>query len=50
MFGSEGAFSVQNHGAILCYFGKAVAVLINIIDPFEAIVLGGGLGNLDAIY
>lgn len=31
------------------YFGKAMATIINIIDP-SAIVFGGGLGNLDIIY
>jgi predicted NBD/HSP70 family sugar kinase len=31
------------------YFGKAVANVINIIDP-EVIVFGGGIGKLDLIY
>ena len=31
------------------YFGKAVAVVINIIDP-DVIVIGGGVGNIDLIY
>jgi fructokinase len=31
------------------YFGKALATIINIIDP-EVIVFGGGLGKLDLIY
>ena len=31
------------------YFGKAVAVVINIIDP-DAIVIGGGVGNIDLLY
>jgi fructokinase len=30
-------------------FGKAVAVLINILDP-DAIVIGGGVGNLEGLY
>ena len=34
---------------LIHYFGKAVAVVINIIDP-DIIVFGGGLGNLDVIY
>lgn len=34
---------------LLHYFGKAIATVINIIDP-DAIVLGGGLGNLDILY
>lgn len=31
------------------FFGKAVANVINIIDP-DAIVLGGGLGNIERLY
>ena len=31
------------------YFGRAMATIINIIDP-TAIVFGGGLGHLDIIY
>lgn len=31
------------------FFGKAVANVINILDP-DVIVLGGGLGNIDLLY
>lgn len=31
------------------FFGKAVSVLINIIDP-DVIVIGGGVGNIDLLY
>lgn len=31
------------------FFGKAVAVVINILDP-DVIVIGGGVGNIDLIY
>jgi fructokinase len=31
------------------FFGKAIAVLINIIDP-DVIVIGGGVGNIDLLY
>lgn len=34
---------------LLHFFGKGVANLINIIDP-DAIVLGGGLANIDLLY
>jgi predicted NBD/HSP70 family sugar kinase len=34
---------------LLVYFGKAIANVINIIDP-DAIVLGGGVGNIDLLY
>jgi fructokinase len=30
-------------------FGKAISVIVNILDP-DAIVLGGGVGNIDALY
>jgi fructokinase len=34
----------------LCYFfGKAVSVITNILDP-DVIVVGGGVGNIDEIY
>lgn len=34
----------------LChFFGKAVSVVINILDP-DVIVVGGGVGNIEAIY
>ncbi len=31
------------------YFGRAIAVVINILDP-DAIVLGGGVGNIERLY
>ena len=34
----------------LCrFFGKAVSVVTNMLDP-DVIVIGGGVGNIDAIY
>jgi predicted NBD/HSP70 family sugar kinase len=30
-------------------FGEAIAAVINILDP-DAIVIGGGVGNLDELY
>lgn len=34
----------------LChYFGKAVSVVINMLDP-DVIVVGGGVGNIDELY
>jgi predicted NBD/HSP70 family sugar kinase len=34
----------------LCrFFGKAVSVVINLLDP-DVIVIGGGVGNIDAVY
>lgn len=31
------------------YFGKAVSVVTNMLDP-DVIIVGGGVGNIDAIY
>jgi fructokinase len=31
------------------FFGRAISVLINIIDP-DVIVIGGGVGNIDMLY
>ncbi len=31
------------------FFGKAVSVITNILDP-DIIIVGGGVGNIDAIY
>ena len=42
-------FATQTMDRLLHFFGKAVACLINILDP-DAIVLGGGLGNIDLLY
>lgn len=34
---------------LLRFFGRAIANVLNIFDP-EAVVLGGGLGNIDLLY
>jgi fructokinase len=34
---------------LIHYFGKAMAVVINILDP-DVIVLGGGVGNIERLY
>lgn len=34
---------------LITNFGKAIAVVINILDP-DVIVLGGGVGNIDRLY
>lgn len=34
---------------LTAYFGKAIAAVINLIDP-DAVILGGGLGNIDLLY
>ena len=34
---------------LVYFFGKAIAVVINILDP-DVIVIGGGVGNIDRLY
>jgi predicted NBD/HSP70 family sugar kinase len=31
------------------YFGKAISVVIDIVDP-DVIILGGGVGNISLLY
>lgn len=42
-------FAVQTIERLLEYYGKAVSVLVNILDP-GLIVIGGGVGNIDVLY
>ncbi|MDO8366179.1 MAG: ROK family protein [Saprospiraceae bacterium] len=41
--------ATQTMDRLLHFFGKAMAVVINIVDP-DAVVLGGGVGNIDLLY
>jgi fructokinase len=41
------AMATKNH--LIKQFGKAIAYIINILDP-DAIVLGGGVGNVKELY
>ncbi|MEM6700365.1 MAG: ROK family protein, partial [Bacteroidota bacterium] len=41
--------AIQTIERMIEKFGEAISVIINIIDP-DAIVLGGGLGNIDLLY
>ncbi len=34
---------------LLEYFGRSISTIINVLDP-DAIVLGGGVGNIDELY
>jgi predicted NBD/HSP70 family sugar kinase len=51
------AHSLQGHDAAAVktierlhhFFGKAVSVVVNMLDP-DVIVVGGGVGNIDSIY
>jgi fructokinase len=42
-------FANQTMERLVHFFGKAISVLINILDP-DAIVLGGGVGNIPLLY
>jgi len=46
---NEDPAATQTMDRLLHFFGKAMAVVINIMDP-DAIVLGGGVGNIDRLY
>src|SRR5262249_11772109 len=41
--------ALQTVERLFQYFGKAVSVVINILDP-DLIVIGGGVGNIDGLY
>lgn len=42
-------YATQTIERLLDYFGRAISTLINVLDP-DAIVLGGGVGNVDLLY
>lgn len=41
--------ATQTVERLLYFFGKALASVVNVLDP-DAIVLGGGLANIDLLY
>ncbi|HVT85834.1 MAG TPA: ROK family protein [Chitinophagaceae bacterium] len=48
-YAQHDAAAVQTIDRLHCFFGKAVSVITNILDP-DVIVVGGGVGNIDSIY
>jgi predicted NBD/HSP70 family sugar kinase len=47
---AEGNAAAKQTIERLCdFFGKAVSVVVDILDP-DVIVIGGGVGNIDALY
>jgi predicted NBD/HSP70 family sugar kinase len=42
-------FATQTMNRLTSFFGLAISVIINIIDP-DVIIIGGGVGNIDLIY
>ena len=45
----EDKMAVQTIERMTQFFGKGISYIINTIDP-DAIILGGGLGNIQALY
>lgn len=45
----EDEYAAQTIERLLYFFGKAMGAVINILDP-HAIVIGGGVGNIDLLY
>jgi predicted NBD/HSP70 family sugar kinase len=43
------ANSTQTVARLIEYFGRAMFVVINILDP-DVVVIGGGVGNIDLLY
>ena len=43
------SFATETMQRLIHFFGLAVSVLVNTIDP-DAIVIGGGVGNIDLLY
>ncbi|HWJ26859.1 MAG TPA: ROK family protein [Flavisolibacter sp.] len=42
-------FAEQTIERLCHFFGKAVSVVVNILDP-DVLVIGGGVGNIDELY
>jgi len=47
--GGKDNFATQTMNHMTSLFGKAISVVVNILDP-DVIVVGGGVGNIDLIY
>lgn len=45
----EDIVAVQTMERLTRFFGQAISIITNIIDP-DVIVIGGGVGNIDLIY
>jgi fructokinase len=45
----EDPFAKQTMDRLVHFFGLALSVVVNILDP-DVIVIGGGVGNIDIIY
>ena len=47
--GGDDPVADETLGRLVAKFGEAIAAVVNILDP-HAIVIGGGVGNLDCLY
>lgn len=47
--GPNDPFAQQTLDRLVHYFGKAISVIINILDP-DVVVLGGGVSNIEDLY
>ena len=47
--GGSDTYATQTLQRLVQYFGKAIANIVNVLDP-EVIVIGGGVGNIDELY
>lgn len=48
-YSGKDVHATQTINRLTAMFGKAISVIVNILDP-DAIVLGGGVGNIDVLY
>ncbi len=46
---STNPVAIETMNRLIQFFGKALAVVINVMDP-DVIVIGGGVGNIDRLY
>ena len=49
MYGANEPAAVETIDRLCYFFGKAVSVITNILDP-DVIIVGGGVGNIDELY
>lgn len=49
LYRSGDSFAIQTMNRLTHFFGLALSVVVNILDP-DVIVIGGGVGNIDLIY
>ena len=49
LYKQEDRHATETIDRLCLFFGKAVSVITNMLDP-DVIVVGGGVGNIDALY